>query len=71
MKVLDDHTWNSLQRDLDVVELWSGTETIVRAAVKRGLVAQPFDKCRSEEDEDITSPMLASNVMCCLYATPH
>ena len=36
----------SVQRDLDVVELWSGVAAIVAAARAAGFTAMPFDKFR-------------------------
>lgn len=48
----------SLPRDLDIVELWSGTATICRAGEHKGHRVHPFDKIRSEE-EDLTSLRLA------------
>ena len=58
-KVLSDIAWTSMPRDLDVVELWSGVQSIVNAARKREYQAMPYDKGRipGETDvrEDITS----------------
>jgi len=59
VKVLDDPLWMSLPRDLDIVELWSGTATICAAGQHKGHRAHPFDKIRSEE-EDLTSTQLES-----------
>ena len=61
-KVLADVAWMSMQRDLDVVELWSGVQSIVNAALKKGLQAVPYDKGRvpgeTDVKEDITSSIL-------------
>ena len=53
----------SEQRDLDVVELWSGSEAIVSAAQASGFTAMPFDKFRirgvtDSDDPDTTEDML-------------
>jgi len=60
--VLANIAWTSMQRDLDVVELWSGVQTIVNAALKKGLRAMPYDKGRvpgeTDVKEDITSSKL-------------
>jgi hypothetical protein len=48
------------ERDLDVVELWSGVGSIYKAAVRKNLRAKPFDIGRepgvTDRTEDITSP---------------
>ena len=44
--VLQNKALTSLPRDLDVVELWSGTGTLCDAARSMGLAAEPFDKNR-------------------------
>ena len=46
----------SEQRDLDVVELWSGVESIVSAARAAGFTAMPFDKFRIEGVTDTDDP---------------
>ena len=53
----------SEQRDLDVVELWSGSEAIVSAAQASGFTAMPFDKFRirgvtDSDDPDTTEDIL-------------
>jgi hypothetical protein len=49
-----------LERDLDVVELWSGVGSIYKAAMRQNLRAKPFDILRepgiTDRTEDITSP---------------
>lgn len=61
-KVLEDIAWTSMQRDLDVVELWSGVQSVVNAGLKKGLQAMPYDKERvpgeTNSKEDITSSSL-------------
>lgn len=58
-EVLSDPGYNKLPRDVDVVEIWSGVQTIVNAAKACQLNALPFDIARvpgeSEHTEDITS----------------
>ena len=58
-KVLQDSQFSWLERDLDVVELWSGVAAIVAAARKQGKQAEPFDKNRvpgvTTYSEDICS----------------
>ena len=44
------------QRDLDVVELWSGVESIVSAAKAAGFNAMPFDKFRIPGVTDTHDP---------------
>ena len=44
------------QRDLDVVELWSGVAAIVAAAKAAGFTAMPFDKFRIKGATDTTAP---------------
>ena len=44
--VLQNKALTSLPRDLDVVELWSGTGTLCDAARNMGLATEPFDKIR-------------------------
>ena len=44
--VLQNKALTSLPRDLDVVELWSGTGTLCDAARSMGLATEPFDKFR-------------------------
>jgi hypothetical protein len=50
----------SVERSLDVVELWSGVGSIVQAARSKHLSATPFDKYRnphkSDTSEDILTP---------------
>ena len=51
------------QRDLDVVELWSGVEAVVSVAKADGSTAMPFDKFRTPgvtdtDDPDTTEDML-------------
>ena len=57
-QVLNDPTYTALERDLDVVEVWSGVQSVVNAAVKHGLQARPFDINRipgvTTYSEDIT-----------------
>ena len=57
--MLSDTEMASLPRDLDVVELWSGVQAIVNAAVKMGKKAMPFDIARipgkTTYSEDICS----------------
>jgi len=64
-QVLQSADFASLQRDLDVVELWSGVESIVTAARKKGLQAEPFDKNRvpgvTTFSEDICSGRLCGS----------
>ena len=55
--------FHNLVRNIDVVELWSGCQSICNAARLGGYVAKPFDKHRSpgvtdvpgEHNEDITT----------------
>jgi hypothetical protein len=57
--VVADPGYADLPRDLDVVELWSGVQSIVNAAIKMSLNAKPYDILRepgkTEFSEDITS----------------
>ena len=61
-QVLQNAEFANIQRDLDVVELWSGVESIVTAARNKGLKAEPFDKNRKPGvttfSEDICSDRL-------------
>jgi hypothetical protein len=52
--VLSNHKLVNLTRDLDVVELWCGVGSVVRAALQRGQRAVGFDKIKSEE-QDLTT----------------
>ena len=52
--ILQDAQFHGLPRNLDLVELWSGTEALTRAARSRRLRAEPFDILRSP-GEDITN----------------
>lgn len=72
LQVLEDPLWNTLPRDLDIVELWSGTATICRAGERKGYRAHPFDKIRSDE-EDLTSKWLDQVRMSamCVSAVSH
>lgn len=60
--VLANIAWTSMERDLDVVELWSGVQSIVNAAIAKGHTAKPYDKERvpgeTDSKEDITSSRL-------------
>ena len=44
--VLEDPAFANIERNLDVVELWSGVGTVVAAGAARGLQGLPFDKDR-------------------------
>jgi hypothetical protein len=52
--VLSNHKLVNLTRDLDVVELWCGVGSVVRAALQRGQRAVGFDKAKSQE-QDLTT----------------
>jgi hypothetical protein len=52
--VLSNHKLVNLTRDLDVVELWCGVGSVVRAALQRGQRAVGFDKIKSKE-QDLTT----------------
>lgn len=54
--VLNDPEWASLARDLDVVELWSGVESVVQAARRKGYRAAPFDLNRIPGTTDVAGP---------------
>lgn len=41
--VLTSAAWQPLRRDLDVVEVWSGCASVVQAARRQGMRAEPFD----------------------------
>ena len=41
--VVGDPAWATVPRDLDVVELWTEAETIVKAAAAAGLKAEGYD----------------------------
>jgi len=51
------------QRDLDVVELWSGVEAIVSAAKAAGLTAMPFDKFRISGVTDTDNPDATEDIL--------
>ena len=51
------------QRDLDVVELWSGVEAIVSAARAAGFTAMPFDKFRIEGATDTDDPDTTEDIL--------
>ena len=53
----------SEQRDLDVVELWSGVESIVSAARAAGFTAMPFDKFRIEGVTDTDDPETTEDIL--------
>ena len=53
----------SEQRDLDVVELWSGVESIVSAARAAGFTAMPFDKFRNEGVTDTDDPETTEDIL--------
>ena len=48
-------------RDHHVVELWSGVESIVRAARKKGLTAAPFDKFRCSDVTKVSEDILTKD----------
>lgn len=48
--------FSDVPRDLDVVELWSGVESVVNAARRLGLRAQPFDLAREPGVTDVQGP---------------
>ena len=52
--VLHDPQWPLLPRDLDLVELWTEVETLVRAARDEGLQAEGFDILQ-DASNDITT----------------
>ena len=58
--MLTDPTYASLERDLDVVELWSGVGSIWTAAIKRGFAAQPYDKNRAPLETAISEDILSA-----------
>ena len=51
------------QRDLDVVELWSGVEAIVSAAKAAGFTAMPFDKFRIRGVTDTDDPDATEDIL--------
>ena len=51
------------QRDLDVVELWSGVEAIVSAATAAGFAAMPFDKFRIRGVTDTDDPNTTEDIL--------
>ena len=53
----------SEQRDLDVVELWSGVEAIVSAAKAAGFTAMPFDRFRIRGVTDTDDPNVTENIL--------
>lgn len=60
--VLESPAWQPMRRDLDVLEVWSGCASIARAASKRGLQAEAFDKINSPS-QDILTAVGFSNVV--------
>ena len=52
-----------LQRDLDVVELWSGVGSIVAAAQTRGFAAKPSDKHRKSGVTDTANPLTTGDMV--------
>ena len=53
----------SEQRDLDVVELWSGVEAVVSAAKAAGFTAMPFDKFRTPGVTDTDDPDTTEDIL--------
>ena len=53
--VLSSPLWLHQARDLDCAEIFSGVQSVVRAARERGMRAQGFDKLHDPKD-DITTP---------------
>ena len=51
------------QRDLDVVELWSGVAAIVAAARAAGFTARPFDKFRIKGATDTDDPDTTEDIL--------
>ena len=51
------------QRDLDVVELWSGVGAIVAAATAAGFMAMPFDKFRTKGVTDTADPDTTEDIL--------
>ena len=51
------------QRDLDVVELWSGVAAIVAAAKAAGFTAMPFDKFRIKGATDTDDPDTTEDIL--------
>ena len=51
------------QRDLDVVELWSGVAAIVSAARAAGFTAMPFDKFRIKGATDTDDPDTTEDIL--------
>ena len=70
--VLSDPRFRELPRTLDVLELWSGAGTVVRAAQSIGLQAQGFDKFRivdqTLESEDLCTLTGVSNAITLLMS---
>ena len=58
--VLDDA---SEERNLDVIELWSGVGAIVSAAIAAGRAAQGFDKYRIPGVTDTTDPNTTEDIL--------
>ena len=51
------------ERDLDVVELWSGVGAITSAAENAGFIAKPFDKFRRPGVTDIENPSTTEDIL--------
>ena len=51
------------ERNLDVVELWSGVDSIVCAAIASGPTAQGFDKYRINCGTNTTDPITTEYII--------
>ena len=77
VQVLSHELFQNSPRDLDLVELWSGVQSLVNAARFRKLSAEPFDidrdPPRTANEEDILSFGLSacynSNSLRCFNCT--
>ena len=68
--VLTSAAWQPARRDLDVVEVWSGCASIVQAARRQGLRAEPFDLVNGPAQNILTAEGFAAAVRLAMRIRP-
>lgn len=68
--VLTSAVWQPARRDLDVVEVWSGCASVVQAARRQGMRAEPFDLVNSPEQDILTAEGFAAAVRLAMRIRP-
>lgn len=68
--ILTSAAWRPMRRDLDVVEVWAGCASVVQAAQRRGLRAEPFDLVNGPAQDILTAEGFAAAIRLVMRIRP-